>query len=547
MNFFKKYFEPIIVGLCAIFLLGATYISMAQNARIAPPDRVYLGFEEYPIDYTWALDIMRQGYNGHANMFLQFSTTLPENRGYIKLEYLFIGRIAGIFGLDLIDAFHFSRFLISITYIFFLYGIIRSLFSDSSTRITAFLLVLFGTGISLVPKAMEMLGNAHDAQVFQRMTDASLHHILGALLSFVSLFFLAQSIQKSKNQYFFLVSIVCGMAAAIVFPPAMVMVLLSLPVSWILSVLIRIRKKNNLSIGYWHIGKLITYMGLVSIPMLYVRYVTSVLWAPHNFTHNEELNPFSVPLQYYPFIMGTTYLLSIISVPFVLKKPNTFLLLLLPWVVLHPLAEYILAPILSINKIRFFLVPYYVSFGILSSVTIRDVSRWLSSAIPRIPKYFWTILFIIITFGVSWQSYIVSYNTSRVVFWLSDNFSFGYPKKDLVFAMEWLQKNTQETDVVLTHLYSGNLVPGFSGNRVVTSWWHRLADSPGFYPLFWEVEMFYRGAMTENQARTFIKDHDIAYVLYSDSEKLAGTATLPYSFLAPVFTSGGTLVYRAVH
>lgn len=486
-------------------LFLGSYLPLLNNAIRAPGDRVYLGFEEYPIDVLWAVDIMRQGYNGHWGVALQFSSTLPETRGFIKLEYLLLGKISRTFGIDLVTTLHIARIFVSVVYVMFIIRIIGSLFAKRETRIAAYLFTLFGTSITLG------LSAAHDAGVFQRITDASLHHIFGGFLSWVSLWSLSLFIEKRDAKAYY-IALISGFFASLVYAPAMMLVLLGLPIFLVVT---RGRGFKEITL----------YAVIVALPMFYVRYVTGTLWSPHHFTNNETLNPFAVSFKHYPFAMGMTYLLSFLTIPTVLTSKRPLFLLILPWLVVHPIGEYVISPLFGINPVRFFLTPYFIGFGLLSALVIDKMRHGI-----------WAWLVVCVVLASGWNSYKASFYASRVTFGLDNTFSFGYPKKDLVAAMEWLRTNTSEYDRVLTSLYAGNLVPAFSGNRVVTSWWHRLANPPGFYPLAVAVESFYGGAMTNQDGLKFLERYGIGYIL--------ADRRLTYSFLEPMFTRGSSIVYK---
>ncbi|HUD19816.1 MAG TPA: hypothetical protein VMR81_05210 [Patescibacteria group bacterium] len=532
--------------IAALVLLIISYYPIYVNYQRAPHDLFYYGMaDEYPIDTTWNLGLIRQGYNGHLESFLNISSTLPASWSFVKMEYTTIGMFARLLLIDPLIAFHIARFITSLLFFYIIYRVIAYVWQRPFERVVAYILVLFGTSITISPLKDFVATSVMDALVTQRLTTAGIHYLLGGALTVASLYFLSRVLDAPTRTRYFIWSVATGALASLINAPGMVLIVSSLPLYFCL-IAFRLRKNRQIKkVLITQAQILFSYALISGLPILYVRYVMTTIWGPYSFSHTEELNPFHLTVMQYILTMGATYVFSIIATYRVWKDGKTIFLLILPWIIMHPVGEYILPVLLHINRIRYFLLPYYVGFGMLATVGLFDIAR-------IIQKYVHTISTSLIAGGLlaivllsGYYSYQVSYNRLFVCFCNADAFAFGYPKKTVIDTLSWLSKHSKEDDVILSGYFTGNLIPAFSGNVTYTSWWHRLMESPGFWDVGNRMESFYSGNMTQSEAAQFIKTNTIRFVLYSPTEHMNPAFTvLPYQFLVPVYQEGDTILYR---
>ena len=108
-------------------------------------------------------------------------------------------------------------------------------------------------------------------------------------------------------------------------------------------------------------------------------------------------------------------------------------------------------------------------------------------------------------------------------------------------AFIWLDKNTKNEDIVLSHIYAGNYIPAYSGNFVYLG---HNPETPHYDERVRKLESFYSGTLANEDAEKFLKEENIKYVLYGPQEKEKSTEDIKtYPFLKPVFNSYHVTLY----
>jgi len=528
-----------------ILYIGA-YLPVIRNFQNAPSDRYYYGGEEYPLDMTYNLATMRIGYDDNWLGFLKITSYFPDKMSLLKIEYVLLGQLARLFSIDPTLMYHISKIIISFLYVTVLYFIISRVFHDRIKRSIALIFTILGPSINFTGENTGYLLRAIvDALIFQRMTTAAHHYLLGGISALLSVYLLSRTLETSKTGLY-IWSCLLGIVSAHVYAPNTVIVLSTLPFVWLILLYQNtIAKTRKTSI------KLMTLLFLsygitVSLPILYVQYVMVGPWNVFNVTGKlERLNPFILTPREYFESLGVTYILSFVSIPFILRRGNPFLILLLPWIIMHPFGEYVLSPILGINKIRYFLTPYFIVFGLLATEGVTSLAGLIVSK-KRVLRYGIYLSSIVLVIGSGWFAYLRSYERALVCFCNVKYFDYGYPKKDIMDVLVWLRSNSKETDIVLSDTYAGVLIPAFSGNRVYTSWWFRLTEVGAYFQTTNVSRHFYTGTMTNKDALNFLRENNISYVFVGEKEReyAEGMKELRYPMLSLVFQSGETRLYK---
>jgi hypothetical protein len=117
-----------------------------------------------------------------------------------------------------------------------------------------------------------------------------------------------------------------------------------------------------------------------------------------------------------------------------------------------------------------------------------------------------------------------------------------YLYKDELQALEWLEKNSDPSEVVLAALEVGQYVPGIAGNKTYLGHWAQTVD---FYTKQSNVTAFFQQETPEDERRAILSQFDVDYVFYGREEKALGDldpSQLPYLSLA--FEASDTIVYR---
>lgn len=535
-----------IFGVTLLLFLCA-YFPIYRNYQRTPTDRYYFGAEEFPIDQLGNLAYVRQGYLGEGFAKFNYSIFLGEHPSIVKFEYIAIGQLARLLRTDPTVMFRISQFVLSLGYMAMVYVLIRSVIPPMAGRVAAYILVLFGSGIVLPSWQFSFPDGAiYDVLVFQRMTLAMPHYLLGGMFSLLSLSLLSRVFVRPHAYMSFIFATVTGILVAFFYAPDIVLIVSSFPLFMATSVLSGWIRHKKLTVSVAQLGVICTYGAIVLLPVLYVRYIVGYYWQDLNTGKMEFLNPFTLTLSEYLFVMGVPYILAIFSLPIVLKKGTPLLIFLWTWAVMHPVGEFVLSKFMHVNPIRYFITPYYVAFGILSGVLLTDIVGWARTRFSLLwPNKIYAVLLILIL-GTSIFSYQRTMRRSELCFCQPAVLDFGYPTKTVMRSVMWLRQNTKPGDIVLSGYHAGMLIPAFAGNRVYTSWWYKLIEPPSFPAVLGALSGFYRQAVDDTAAYTFLQTYDISYVYYSPEEhalNLSGWG-LTYPFLTEAYNEGDVIIYR---
>ena len=386
--------------LATAVLLVLSYGPIIQNYRAAPSDRFYFGQLEYPIDMLGDLAYIQQGYHGNLLPSVNYSTTLGGHPSIVKMEYTLIGILGRAFNIFPLPMFIISRFIISLCVLAVIYLVIRSVFRERWQRIISFIFVIFGAGMTLpgIPNRIVTSG-MYDAQVFQRLTQAMPHYVLGAGAVLLSLLFLSRTLENPQRMGGFLFSLLFGIAASLLYAPDSVLFVSGFPLYMVFDSISAYLRTKRLRIDMIKAGILFSYAAVTIAPILYVHYVSTTVWSDMRPARMEQLNPFHVTPIEYIVAVGILYLVSFFAMPSVIRKGKPLLMLLGTWLVMHPVGEFILSPLLHINAIRYFLTPYYVAFGILAAVGVTTIARgakkWICVSVLAVLPFhqYWHVCF----------------------------------------------------------------------------------------------------------------------------------------------------------
>ncbi len=108
-----------------------------------------------------------------------------------------------------------------------------------------------------------------------------------------------------------------------------------------------------------------------------------------------------------------------------------------------------------------------------------------------------------------------------------------YLTQDELEALEWLDQNTENEDIVISAYGIGNYIPRMSGNRVFLGHWAQTIDYENKKEL---VRDFYSGNYDY-----VLELYDIDYIYYGNEEKKLGNPDFPYE---KVFENNLVKIYK---
>lgn len=120
----------------------------------------------------------------------------------------------------------------------------------------------------------------------------------------------------------------------------------------------------------------------------------------------------------------------------------------------------------------------------------------------------------------------------------------GYPyflHDDEVSALEWLEKNAESDDVVMSSLDLGQFIPAYTGAHAFLAHWAQTVD---FYTKSQIVDDFYSDGGGGAQWDTLM-EYGVDYVVLGPSERaLGGEAQLQATYLQQVFSTDQVTIYQ---
>lgn len=111
-----------------------------------------------------------------------------------------------------------------------------------------------------------------------------------------------------------------------------------------------------------------------------------------------------------------------------------------------------------------------------------------------------------------------------------------------VEALDWLQANSNHSDVVLSSQTTGQYVPSIAGDNAFLAHW---AMTLNYYHKRDLVRMFYSGSESDVRRREVAERYDIRYVIYGPEERALGDYDPRFtSWLTQVYSNGDVSVYQ---
>ena len=231
--------------------------------------------------------------------------------------------------------------------------------------------------------------------------------------------------------------------------------------------------------------------------------------------------------------IGPTAILALFGAWLAIKKGREWAFLLAPWAVVYPLGFFFVYRIVGCNSARFLQTPFFVILGILSTFALNKLAKLLNRKI-----IFLMALFLLIP---NLPAYRQSFIDTRL------NFSHFHPyintSPQMVSAFEWLEQNSQESEIVLASPTNGMLITALSGNFAYSTLFAQALDN---YPqMESNIQQFLSQQWPKKQAETFIVKENIKFIFFSPEEKkLGGKTDLTWPFLVPAFENSEVTIYR---
>lgn len=538
-----KHTELLVVIVLTLLLFFFAFFSVIKGFMNVPDDRFYYGTTGYPLDFLHTLAVARNGENGMWQWYFDFQV-LPFYRQSTSLwgisvlhaPYVLLGHMARILQIDLLVVMYVSRLVLSVVFFWLSYRVITHVFDRRFERVASYVFLLFSAPITfpgVVWESVPFLRVGDYAHVFHRFTAVSHHYLLGHIVSLIAILAFFAFMKNRRLWTWIVVSVSCFFVSYVNAPGGLYL-LLTLIVSLVIVMVVH---KNTRQYGtcYVGFGALISGVSFVGALIVYPD-VMKYFWALQQITF------VSLGFWEYILVVGGVVVFFVPGAFKALQTKKVPMLIVTAACISHIVLAITMEPLFGMSIKRMFQTPYLLYFSIVSVYGIVMLSHKAKRLLPTLRIRFvqYGCVIVVFLFG------IVSYSYSYVdeCFCAIRPFDIGYPKRETMEAISWLDDHVAHDAMVFSGIYTSTLISSFSGHTVFANQWGYLANSR--HPVFLDVYSFLSGSMSEEDVRSFVLSYDISYVMVDEDEMQThglSTSTLPYGVLVPVYTSGHTVIY----
>lgn len=529
-----------------IFFLFANFLFLLSNMPLIirynhAPKGTYYPLYHYAntYDYNVYLSAINQGMHG-AWLFKDAYTQEKTNPSLFYFYYILAGKLFTFFPIDTPYIYHIVR-IFSVE-IFFI-GLFLL-----STHILGLKKGAVAAGISLiVTNAPPFLFNQPGAlttftpwwnsfEAFKRL-DYMPHYLLGyGLLCFSVLFYFMYSEQNNKKYL-----IVCTILAALngmLFPPSALILLIALPIGIVLPSVKRFIKTKKMSLPILELRTYVFFAVpiLISVLLIWRENYNGFPWNVWNTWEIAKWNK-DEPLfnRSLFFMYGLLPYLALPGAITAIKKCTTKSLFLILWGYFPYLFMPFIDTLIPLSKFRLVSTATFVPLSILLTMTFteikffRDHKKTASSAF---------LVFVLSCLYVSIPQFLGDVQASFHPQMYANIFIPKNHKSTIDYINNFVSKNS----VILSNETTGNLLPAYT--QTVSFFGHTV-HTKDFYTKQGVVWMMLAQKYSEIEAKKTMHDYGISYIFYgSDEQYISNSPTLNYSFLNPVYSNSGVILYE---
>jgi hypothetical protein len=519
-----------VVALLTIVLTGLPYV---YGYLFTPRDLYFMGIVQNAPDsgeyFAWMRESMQ------SVLISNTLTPEPNAPAFFNLVFWLLGQLARVTGLSLVAVYQFLRILSAGLFVIAAYAFCAYLVDDPFQRRIAFLLVIFGSGLSLHITLIEKVIGEVDfpAQFFAEGTTlysmvAFPLLMLGAAL-FTFIFILAlRAYQEQKLRYAF----GAGVLAFVLGWSHGYDLILVYAVLGVFTGIVFLRDGWR---GEW-LKSVALIFGLSVWAPLYMAFLTRT-----NTTWREALAQFVNGGVFTPNPLG---LVGLLGLPLVvalitfdglvpIREREIRELFVKTWFGVNLFLMY-----LPVEYQIHFINGFQVPMALLATRGLfNHILPWLVRLPPLANKH--TLLaglFIVLVAPTGF------YFIGQRILDLSRHQAPYFFHRDQIAALEWLQAQVSPEDVVFSSFEIGHFIPGLTGARPMLAHW---AMTLRFYEKRRIVERFFQPTTADSERRDIVERFGVTYVYWSDAERAFGSwnpETAP--FLERVFSSSHASIYR---
>lgn len=517
------------VIVVAVLVVAASTLPYLGGFLAQTPDWTFGGCLMDQVDYHSHLAKMWQGYRGSWRYQLLFTT--ESHRGaYLQLCYVALGHLARLTGMSLPLVYQLARVGFGFVMLLAIYRFIALFVAPLRTRRLAFLLATTASGLGWLTEILAPTPAAGVSPMEFWLLDAYTYlavlvvpHFSAAIALLLGIYILLLRRPEGPTFREAGLAILSSVALGLIHPYALLLAD-AVPALYWATVWLRSWQVN------WRGLAAVLGMGVAQLPVLIYdlwvfRQPVFAGWSAQNVT----LSP---PLHVYLWGYGLLMVLGAVGVVACVRRGTPGLAFPVIWIVLVAILAH-----LPWNLQRRFLEGVQVPLGLLAGVGLAEVLipetrgrksdrlRWLSMALL---VALMSMSNLYLTLGHT----LAAAARSPALFWPAST----------IAAVDWLGKNSQPEDVILSGFEVGNLIPGRIGRRVVLGHWMETVNYEEKAGL---VSRFFDAAASPEERPGLLLHHGVGYVFYGPGERALGSFD-PGSadYLKPVFAREPIRIYR---
>lgn len=547
----KTYLLVLFVSLAFFFVSYIPNFYELSAARLLPSDRIMLWGEHiYTYDYNVYLSKMRQGSEGRWAVVDKYDNN-PTSRGaLLQTLYLLAGKIGGAFRLSMTMSFHLLRTAAGLLWIASILALAFFFFRRPKQIAAAVFLGLLAGSFPVLYQIDRVwfvgmyMSWWQEMDVLKRISYLPHYTLNYSLLALMTLLMILYH-QKKQKKYFLLLA--CLLFLSFFIHPSGGLLFL---ISWVIYQLI---------IFFWQkvirgdfiterITKTLILFAVSAIPLLYVRFVTSVYpWK--SLIDFDTTNPLPFNIHEYMMALGPIWITGIIGLVATFKNKQADFLALTTWIFAAFLGIGIFSAFPIQSPLRFVQTANHVPLALLSIYGLTQLMKKFRHPVMKYAVCCFIAIVVVIGlihsyFSLKGQMQFIRQRAIATQPLVPYPPQVMYPLKEFYNALKWLEANTPRSGVVLSKITAGNYIPAYSGNFVYLG---HNPETPHFGEREQNVKNFFSFTQTEEQAKQFLKENRIGYVFYGPQEKdESGWKNPPYSFLRPAYNTYYVTIYEVI-
>jgi len=512
----KEYKFAIVISFLVIILvnLPLIYFSLFPKENLVFLGRRVINSKDL---YTY-LSYIEQSKEG-SWLLQNLYTTEPQKAVLVRPSYVIIGKIAHVFDLTSLVAYHSARIFLSIVFCAVLYVFVKKFFNKPTERLLAFLIVLTSSGWGAF---LYRFFNSSDLWIPESNTFLSLaespHFILSQILVICGILAFMQFLKNKKWQYF-LYTLLCLFPIAFEHPFDLLVVVPTLFITawWM-------KKK-------FPDKKIIALCVFCTVGLLYV--ILQEYLNPLFATEQIQGASFSPsPINY---LIGFGFLVPfmLIGAEKALSSKNKSFRFVIVWTCTGLILLY--APVTFQRRLS---EGIHIPIAILASLGIFSLYPLVKKKMKQLTNPI--LLFLLAILCSS------SLHALFVDFVTIDKDTLGgyyyYVSKRDYDGLQWIHDNTSQNDVVLSNWFYGNLIPGIAGKKVFLG---HTAQTISFSDKVAHTNSFLVDGDTQTSLQ-FLHQNAITYIFLGVNDSMLQYGFTPdqKEFLTKVYDKDGVLIYK---